>query len=151
MRVWEVQENWGIDHLRQVDRADPPPPGPGEVAVRMRAAAVNYRDLSTVLNRAHFGKLPQIPFSDAAGEVIEVGAGVIRFKTGDRVCPRFFPDWLDGPPTGANRARSLGSASAPGVLQEVMVLGVNEVSSYTPHLSPIEAATLPCAGLTAWR
>jgi NADPH:quinone reductase-like Zn-dependent oxidoreductase len=117
----------------------------------MHAAAVNYRDLVTVLNKSPFGKLPQVPFSDGAGEILSVGAGVTRFKIGDRVCPNFFPGWTDGPPTALNRAGALGSAAAPGILRDILVVGEEAVSLAPDNLSWTEAATLPCAGLTAWR
>jgi len=151
MKVWEVQDAWGTENMRLVERPEPGPPGPGMILVRMHAASVNYRDYATVLNRAPFGKLPQIPFSDGAGEVVAIGDGVTRFAVGDRVCLSFFPDWIDGAPSAANRAISLGSASAPGVLQELYLTHEASASRVPDHLSWLEAATLPCAGLTAWR
>jgi NADPH:quinone reductase-like Zn-dependent oxidoreductase len=151
MKVWEVQDDWGTANMRLVERPDPGAPGPGMILIRMHAASVNYRDYATVLNRAPFGKLPQIPFSDGAGEVVAVGEGVTRFAVGDRVCPNFFPDWIEGPPSAANRAVSLGSASAPGILQKLYLTHAEAASRVPDHLSWIEAATLPCAGLTAWR
>ena len=92
MRTWEAQNEWGIDHLKLVDRPSPRP-GPGEIVVRMRAASLNYRDLLTVEGKAG-ARLPLIPFSDGAGEVSAVGGGVTRVKTGDRVCPLFFQTWF---------------------------------------------------------
>lgn len=151
MRVWEVQDAWGIDHLKLVERADPSAPSAGQVAIRMRAAAVNYRDLVTVTNKSPFGKLPQIPFSDGTGEIIATGAGVTRFKKGDRVCPNFFPKWIDGPPLASARAGALGSAAAAGVLQDIVIADAEAVSRIPDCWSWVEAATLPCAGLTAWR
>jgi len=150
MRVWK-QHEWGIDQLRIVDHADPGAPGPGQVAIRMRAAALNYRDLVTVQNSVPFGKLPQIPLSDGAGDVIAVGTGVTRFVVGDAVCPILSMDWLDGPPAAGNRIVVRGSATAPGVLQDILVSDEQAVSAAPPNLSWVEAATLPCAGLTAWR
>ncbi|MBY8824315.1 zinc-dependent alcohol dehydrogenase family protein [Sphingomonas colocasiae] len=151
MRVWENRDGWGIDRLVLADRDAPAEPGAGEVKLRMLAAAVNYRDWVTVTNKTPFGALPQIPFSDACGEVLAVGAGVTRVAAGDLVCPSFFHGWIDGPPTAANRAISLGSASHAGILQDEMVLSAEHVSRAPKGLSAIEAATLPCAGLTAWR
>ena len=151
MRVWEVQDAWGIEHLRMSNRPEPALPRPGEVTIRMRAAAINYRDLATVLNSAPFGRLPQIPLSDGAGEVIAVGEGVTRVRSGDRVCTNFFLDWPDGAPTAANRRRARGSAEVPGVLQELIVSDSEAVSLAPASLHWTEAATLPCAALTAWR
>ena len=149
MKVWQVAREWSIDGMELADRPAPEP-GAGEVAVRMRAASLNYRDLLTVQGRGGAYKLPLIPFSDGAGEVIAVGDGVTRVSVGDRVCPMFFPSWLDGGPSAANRRLALGG-TRPGVLQQVMVLNAEGVTRIPPHLSFVEAATLPCAGLTAWR
>ena len=151
MRVWENRDGWGIDNLVLADRATPGEPGPGQVRLRMLAAAANYRDWVTVTNKTPFGSLPQISFSDGCGEVIAIGDGVGRVAVGDRVCPSFFQGWIDGPPTAANRAVSLGSASHPGVLQDEMLLSEQHLSLAPRSLDAIEAATLPCAGLTAWR
>lgn len=151
MRAWEVQTDWGIDNLALIEKEHPGAPKTGEILVRMRAAAINHRDLVTVLNRTPFGKLPQIPFSDGAGEVIATGPGITRFGIGDHVCPSFFPDWIDGPPTSKNRGKTPGSASAAGVLQDFLIIHENAASKVTDHLTWVEAATLPCAGLTAWR
>jgi NADPH:quinone reductase-like Zn-dependent oxidoreductase len=150
MRAWEIREQWGIDNLRPVEKPAPAP-GPGEVVVRMRAASLNYRDLLTVQGKAgRTSELPLIPFSDGAGEVTRVGEGVSRVSVGDRVCPMFFPEWIDGGPTAGKRARPLGGP-APGVLQEEMLIGADGVSRIPDYLSFVEAATLPCAALTAWR
>ena len=151
MRIWENRDAWGINNLVMSDVEAPGAPGDGQIRIQLRAAAANYRDLVTVTNKTPFGKLPQIPFSDGAGEIVAVGAGVTRFAIGDRVCPSFFQGWIDGPPTARNRAVSLGSASHPGILQEEIVLNADYASAIPGHLDWIEAATLPCAGLTAWR
>jgi NADPH:quinone reductase-like Zn-dependent oxidoreductase len=149
MKVWEVAREWAIDGMDLVERPTPAP-GPGEVAVRIRAATLNYRDLLTVQGRGGAYKLPLVPFSDGAGEVIATGDGVTRVSVGDRVCPMFFQSWFDGGPSAANRRLALGG-SRPGVLQEVMVLDAEGVTRIPGHLSLVEAAALPCAGLTAWR
>lgn len=149
MRVWQIQESYGLDHLRLAEAKDPTP-GPGQIVLAMKAAAPNYRDLVTVKGLAGHFPLPLIPFSDGAGEVIAVGAGVSRVKTGDRVCPAFFQSWLDGPVADYSRAEALGG-SAQGVLQEKLLISAEGVSRIPDHLTWQEAATLPCAGLTAWR
>jgi NADPH:quinone reductase-like Zn-dependent oxidoreductase len=148
MRVWEIERAWGIDQLRPVERPSPKP-GPGEIVVRMRAASLNYRDLLMVEGKAG-GKLPLIPFSDGAGEVAAVGAGVTRVRAGDRVCPLFFQSWLAGDVGAKSRAAALGG-SVPGVLQEEMLLSAEGVAKIPAGFSFAEAATLPCAALTAWR
>jgi NADPH:quinone reductase-like Zn-dependent oxidoreductase len=148
MRVWEMAGEWGVDQLRPVERPSPKP-GPGEVVLRMRAASLNYRDLLMVEGKAG-GKLPLIPFSDGAGEVAAVGTGVTRVKPGDRVSPLFFQSWLAGDVGAKSRAASLGGA-VPGVLQDEMLLSAEGVAKIPAGFSFAEAATLPCAALTAWR
>ncbi|MBR1155947.1 NAD(P)-dependent alcohol dehydrogenase [Bradyrhizobium sp. JYMT SZCCT0428] len=149
MKVWQVAREWSIDALELVDRPEPEP-GPGQVVVRMRAASLNYRDLITVQGQGGAYRLPLIPFSDGAGEIAAVGPGVTRVSVGNRVCPMFFQSWFDGGPSAAGRRLALGG-TRPGVLQELLLLDAEGVSRIPDHLSFVEAATLPCAGLTAWR
>jgi NADPH:quinone reductase-like Zn-dependent oxidoreductase len=127
-----------------------PTPGPGQVVVRMRAASLNYRDLLTVEGKGGSYRLPLIPFSDGAGEIASLGAGVTRVAVGERVCPMFFQSWFDGRPSASSRRLALGG-TCPGVLQELMVLDAEGVSRMPSNLTFEEAATLPCAALTAWR
>lgn len=149
MKVWEIQNAYGIENLRVADRAEPTP-GPGQTVVDMRSASLNYRDLLTVIGYGGGYPLPLIPFSDGAGEVAAVGAGVTRVSVGDKVCPLFFQSWLSGPVTAESRNKPLGGPLS-GVLQQKMLLNADGVSKFPAHLSFEEAATLPCAGLTAWR
>jgi NADPH:quinone reductase-like Zn-dependent oxidoreductase len=148
MRAWQVEGDWGIDRLKLVERPSPQP-GPGQVVVRMRGASLNYRDLLTVEGKA-VAKLPLVPFSDGAGDVVAVGTGVTRVKPGDKVCPLFFQSWSGGDLDASSRTQALGG-SVPGVLQEEMLLAADGVSPAPTQYSYIEAATLPCAALTAWR
>jgi NADPH:quinone reductase-like Zn-dependent oxidoreductase len=128
-----------------------PAPNPGEVLVRLRAAALNFRDL--LMLDGKYGSWQRreslILLSDGAGEVAAVGSGVSEWKVGDRVVGCFFPDWTDGPPTEDNTRRALGG-SVDGVAAEYRVFGRNEILRVPPALSFVEAATLPCAALTAW-
>lgn len=149
MKVWQVAREWSIDGMELVDRPEPEP-GPGQIVVRMRAASLNYRDLLTVQGQGGAYKLPLIPFSDGAGEIAAVGQGVSRVAVGDRVCPMFFQSWFDGEPSASGRRLALGG-TRPGVLQELLVLDAEGVTRIPDHLSFAEAATLPCAALTAWR
>jgi NADPH:quinone reductase-like Zn-dependent oxidoreductase len=149
MKVWEIQNAYGIENLHETEKPEPKP-GKGEIVVAMKAASLNYRDLLTVIGYGGGYPLPLIPFSDGAGEVAAVGAGVTRVKAGDKVCPLFFQSWLSGPVTAESRNRPLGGPLS-GVLQQRMLLEADGVSKYPAHLSFEEAATLPCAGLTAWR
>ncbi len=149
MKVWEIQNAYGIDNLHVAEKPEPRP-GPGEIVVAMKASSLNYRDLLTVQGMAGHFPLPLIPFSDGAGEVLMVGDGVTRFKPGDKVCPTFFQSWVDGPVAMEKLTRALGGP-LPGVLQQHMLLDQNGAAKVPDHLSFEEAATLPCAGLTAWR
>ena len=149
MKIWQVAREWSIDGMELVEQPDPTP-GPGQVVVRIRAASLNYRDLLTIQGKGGVTKLPLFPCSDGAGEVTAIGDGVTRIAVGDRVCPMFFQSWFDGRPSAGNRRLALGG-SRPGVLQELMLLDAKGVSRIPDHLSFAEAATLPCAGLTAWR
>lgn len=149
MRAWQINSNHGIDALECVER-ETRQPGPGEVRVRVRASSINYRDLATVRDPAARNlTLPRIPNSDAAGEVVAVGAGVEEVAVGDRVSTCFFQDWDDGPCTEAAMASALGGA-LDGVLAGEVVLRARGVVPVPDHLGFEEAATLPCAALTAW-
>jgi NADPH:quinone reductase-like Zn-dependent oxidoreductase len=94
-------------------------------------------------------KLPIIPVSDGAGEVVATGAGVTRFKPGDKVVAAFMPDWVNGPPDEENTRTALGGGGV-GLLAEQAVLPEHGLVPIPSHLSALEAATLPCAGVTAW-
>lgn len=128
-----------------------PTPAANEVAVRVRAVSLNRRDLMMVEGRyGRGGTQPNsVPLSDGAGEVIAVGSAVTRFKAGDRVAGIFFEDWLDGSPTAASLATARGG-NAGGMLSEIVVTDADGLVSIPDHLSFEEAATLPCAGVTAW-
>jgi NADPH:quinone reductase-like Zn-dependent oxidoreductase len=149
MKVVEIPE-YGIENLRVAERPTPEP-GPGQVLVKMKAASLNYRDLATVFGGfGSFYKLPLVPLSDACGEIAAVGSGVTRVKVGDRVATMFFQGWLAGELTSAAQATALGG-SLDGVWRDTALLSADGVSKVPAHLSDAEVATLPCAGLTAWR
>lgn len=139
----------GVEHLQVVERPDPAP-GPGEVLIGVRAASLNFRDL--VVARGGYGprmRLPLVPCSDGAGEVLAVGEGVREFKVGDRVLACFFQDWAAGQPTRRRLVDSLGGP-LDGTLRQRMVLRASGVARLPDHLSFAEAATLPCAAVTAY-
>ena len=149
MRALEIRGGFGLDNLALVERPDPAP-GPGQVVVRMRAASLNYRDLLMVQGKYNpKQKLPLVPCSDGAGEVVEVGEGVTRVKPGDRVCGIFAQRWIAGEPNREKLRSTLGGP-LDGMLAELVVLPEEGVVPVPPHLSWEEAATLPCAGVTAW-
>jgi len=150
MRVFEIRDDWGFDHLQLSTRPDPQP-GPGEVLLRMKAASLNYRDL-VVPNRgygAFTGNLPLIPLSDGVGEVVEVSHGVTRVKAGDRVCPCFHQSWIGGAPDLERLTRTLGGP-IDGTMADLMCLPAEGVVKVPAHLTDEQAAALPCAALTAW-
>jgi NADPH:quinone reductase-like Zn-dependent oxidoreductase len=128
-----------------------PKPGPGQVAVRVHAVSLNRRDLSMLAGQYGRTGAPDgsVPLSDGAGEVVAVGADVTRFKTGDRVASTFFPDWIDGAPSAAALASARGG-NAAGMLSQIVVADAASLVAIPEHLSYEEAATLPCAGVTAW-
>lgn len=150
MKAYEIAA-FGIDNLRMVERADPEP-GPGEVLVRLHAASLNYRDFMVVSGTYNPRmKLPAVPFSDGAGEIAAVGGGVTKWKAGDRVMPIFAQRWFDGDSSEEKRRTSLGAgAQWDGVLREFGAFDEESVVRVPDHLSYDEAATLPCAALTAW-
>ncbi len=149
MRAYEIQSGDGIDALTVAERPIPKP-GPGQVRVRVRANSVNYRDLMIVSDPVSRGvTFPRIPNSDGAGEVTAVGKGVGGVSVGDRVAGCFFQAWVDGAINATAMASAMGGA-VDGMLAEEVVLAADGVLPIPDHLSYEEAATLPCAGLTAW-
>jgi NADPH:quinone reductase-like Zn-dependent oxidoreductase len=134
--------------LRRGDSAVPGP-GPRQVLIRIAAASLNYRDLLT-LQDAGSNRDGLIPLSDGAGTVVAVGSGVTRWKDGDRVSPNFFPAWHGGGFSQAILARALGGGQTDGVLSDLILADEASLVRVPEHLTLAEAATLPCAGLTAW-
>ena len=148
MQAWQI-DRFGLDALRSVELPDPQP-SPGEVLVRWRAQSLNYRDL-VIVQGTYFPNLPLpfTPLSDAAGEVVAVGAGVTAWKPGDRVIGQYIQSWLEGAPTPENTRLALG-APLPGVLNEYSVLPVHGLVPLPDYMSFDEGATLPIAAVTAW-
>ena len=150
MRVFQIEGGWSFDHLKLSERPQPEPQA-RQVLIRMHAASLNARDLIVPLRgygRAT-GELPLIPVSDGVGTIVAVGAGVTRLKVGDRVCPTYFQGWIGGEPTPERFATSLGGP-LDGVMAEFMCLSEDGVVRVPDYLTNEEAATLPCAALTAW-
>jgi NADPH:quinone reductase-like Zn-dependent oxidoreductase len=148
MKAYEITR-FGIDELKAVERPEPRP-GFGQVVVKVRAVSVNFRDLMMVKGQYNPKlKMPMVPCSDAAGEVVTIGEGVSRVKPGDRVCGIFMQGWLGGEVNEGAARTALGGA-IDGVLAEFVVFSEEGVVPIPAHLSFEEAATLPCAGVTAW-
>ncbi|MEM8636721.1 MAG: NAD(P)-dependent alcohol dehydrogenase [Pseudomonadota bacterium] len=148
MKVAAVKKPGGPGNLIIEERTDPAP-GPGEILVRVKASSLNYHDFVVVM-----GGIPtddgRIPMSDGAGEVVSVGDGVTRFKPGDHVLSLFFPDWQKGAIDGAGFGGVPGDG-ADGFAAELVAMPETAFTRMPEGYSFTEAATLPCAALTAWR
>lgn len=146
MRVIRLSGQSGLDALA-VTHEPVPQPGPGEVLLRVHATSLNYHDYLVI----NYGALPgRIPMSDGAGEVAVLGEGVSGLAVGDRVMGAFFPHWIEGAPTEANNA-ALSGETVDGFAAEYAIVPVSSLCPMPTGWSFEEAATLPCAGLTAWR
>jgi NADPH:quinone reductase-like Zn-dependent oxidoreductase len=149
MKACELQSTGGLDGLVQVEHPQPEP-GPGQIGIRVRATSLNYRDLLVAGGAYGRVSLPLVPLSDGAGEIVAVGQGVTRWKVGDRVAATFFPDWISGEISIERTKAARGAGATPGMLAEYVVLPELGAVRLSHHLSFAEAATLPCAALTAW-
>ncbi len=149
MQAYQIKAGQQIAGLELVQR-DISAIGEREVQIRVHAVSLNYRDLMVADGKYLMtDKAPVISCSDGAGEVIATGSQVTRFRVGDRVAASFFPNWTHGAQSLQNTASALG-ADADGMLAEEVVLHEDALVSIPSHLSYIEAATIPCAGVTAW-
>lgn len=149
MRAMAI-EDYGIDHLRLGERPIPEPRR-GEVVVKLRAAALNYRDLEIVRGIYHTRfPLPLVPLSDGAGEVVAVGEAVRRVKVGDRVAGTFWQCWTGGDFDPSSQAQQLGGPH-DGMLSEYVRLDVEGVVVLPDAIGDEDAAALPCAAVTAWQ
>lgn len=149
MKAVELQDSFGIDSLKVVDRPEPKPTS-GQVLVKMRTWSLNYRDL-LVAKGLYNPKLkfPITPLSDGVGEVVALGQGVNSVKSGTRVAATFLQNWTAGEVTEPKAKSALGGGG-PGVMAEYVVLETGGIVPVPEHLSDAEAATLPCAALTSW-
>ena len=145
MKAYKLTPSGGVDGLVSVDLPDREP-GPGEVLIRVRATSLNYRDL--LITRRTTEAI--IPLSDGAGDVVATGAGVTRVTAGDRVAGCFFLHWSDGEVKPEYIVAALGGGAVDGMLAEQIVLPAEAVVRLPSYLTYEEAATLPCAALTAW-
>ncbi|WP_404370398.1 NAD(P)-dependent alcohol dehydrogenase [Corallococcus coralloides] len=148
MQAYELQQPTGSSSWTLVETPQPQP-GPGQALVRIHAVSLNYRDLIIARGTYPGLKLPLVPCSDGAGQVVAVGPGVTRVKPGDRVAPTFFQVWTDGERTPEKVAHALGGG-VPGVLAEYVRLDAEGLVLLPDWLSYEEGATLPCAAVTTW-
>lgn len=148
MKAYELLQP-GIDGLAIAERPEPRP-GPGQILIKVEAVSLNYRDLR-VIQGTYSRSMPQnlVPCSDGAGTVVEIGPGVTRVQAGDRVAGIFMQTWISGS-IDDEKGRSAMGGAIDGMLQEYVVLHQDGVVLAPAHLSSIEAATLPCAAVTAW-
>lgn len=148
MKVIEVKKPGGLENLHIAERPDPEP-GPGEILVQWHATSLNFHDYLVAV-----GGIPvpegRIPMSDGAGEILAVGKEVYEWKVGDKVMSLFFPYWIEGKPTFKKMAGVSGE-TVDGYIAEKSCVPATSVSTIPEGYSYAEAATLPCAGLTAWR
>ncbi|MGN7919028.1 zinc-dependent alcohol dehydrogenase family protein [Lysobacter sp. 22409] len=149
MKAYRIDSGAGIGALQQFERASAPL-GAGQVRVRVRAVSLNFRDLM-IAKGTYLSEpvAPFVPASDAVGEIVEVGADSRLWKVGDRVATSFFPHWLQGAPTPYATRDAFG-AVVDGVLAEEIVVSEQSVFAVPAHLDDAQAATLTCAGVTAW-
>jgi NADPH:quinone reductase-like Zn-dependent oxidoreductase len=147
-----VSQGSGLEGLKLIER-DPPRPGPGEVLLRMRAAAVALRDykMATGAYGGAAGHAARVLGGEGVGDVLELGPGVTQWWVGDRVSPLFVQRWtaLRADPEAIAKS-VLGGGYIDGCFAEFMVVSAHSLVEVPPHLSDVEAATLPFAGLTAW-
>ncbi|MBR7618592.1 NAD(P)-dependent alcohol dehydrogenase [Phenylobacterium sp. 20VBR1] len=150
MKAIQTVHPTGLDTLRYADIADAKAPGPGEISVRLRASSLNYHDYMVVL-----GAIPtpegRIPMSDGAGEVTAVGEGVREFAVGDLVVSTFFPAWLDGVDAPDGGFSGVPGDGADGYAREQVTAPATSFTHAPKGWSAAEAATITCAGVTAWR
>ena len=151
MKQYQIKSFGSIDALTMVD-APEPKAGHGQVLVRVKAVSLNYRDLMIIEDR--YGKpgstsAGRVPVSDCVAEIMAVGDGVKKFKTGDRVCGIFHPLWLGGELDDSKAGETLGG-EADGVLTQMRVFDQDKIVHAPAYLSDEQAATLPCAAVTAW-
>lgn len=149
MRAFHLSSPGSRENLELRER-DVPTPGPSEVLVRVHASSVNRRDLMLLHGTYPFPARPDVvPLSDGAGQVVERGSRVTRAAVGDRVAGTYFPRWADGRLTPDLARDQLGCAH-DGLLAEYATLDAEWLVTVPDHLTWVQAACLPCAGVTAW-
>lgn len=154
MKAYQIVAPTGLDALQQVDLPEPDI-GPRDVLVDMQAWSLNYRDLGMpkggyLRNDKVKKNPPMIPLSDGAGNVVAVGSEVTRFQVGDQVASLFFQDWIDGDLTDQQIGSALGGA-IDGVLAEQVAFPEHGLVKIPQGFTFEQAATLPCAAVTAWQ
>jgi len=150
MKAYQITKDYSIETLKQVEKNNTTLL-PHEILIQIKAVSLNYRDL-LVIKGVDKWKPPvgRIPVSDGVGIVVEIGNQVTEVSVNDRVAGLFFPNWMDGKLSSEKLVNSLGGNANDGMLQEYVILKENEVIKVPDYLTNEEAATLPCAAITAW-
>jgi NADPH:quinone reductase-like Zn-dependent oxidoreductase len=148
MKLYQLQNNSGLDALHLIERSEPKPEF-GQIVVQVRATSLNYRDLIIAKGQNSAIQYPIVPLSDGAGDVVAVGEGVTQVQVGDRIAGIFFQNWQAGEINKSIMKSALGG-EIDGMLSEYVVLNQHGVVVLPDHLSYEEGATLPCAAVTAW-
>lgn len=150
MKAYQITKDYSIETLKQVEKNNIKLL-PNEILIQIKAVSLNYRDL-LVIKGVDKWKPPigRIPVSDGVGIVVETGNQVTEVAVNDRVAGLFFPNWMDGKLSSEKLVNSLGGNANDGMLQEYVILKENEVIKVPDYLTNEEAATLPCAAITAW-
>lgn len=150
MKAMRLEGAWGLDNLREVELPDPKP-GPDEVLIRMEAVSINPRDRIVVEGGygRMAGPLPLIPLCDGVGRIVELGNEVSGLTAGDMVCAAYSRTWLHGTAGAATHEGAHGSG-VDGTMCELMAVPAEAVVKAPSHMDAAEAATLPCAAVTAW-
>lgn len=150
MKAMRIEGDWGLGNLKRVDLPEPTI-GPNDVLIRMEAVSINPRD--RILVEGGYGRmagpLPLIPLCDGAGRIIETGTNVEHVTAGDLACPTYSRTWLFGT-AGADTHLGSHGGAIDGTATELMALPAEAVVKAPAHMDPAEAATLPCAAVTAW-
>jgi len=148
MKAWQLR-GFGLDNL-VLHEIPQPEPGPGEALIRISSVALNFRD-SLLCDGLYNPQLlfPMTQAADAVGEIVALGPGTTRFQAGDRVVTSYCTTWIDGRPTGNDSHYTLGNV-IPGALAEYLILSEQALALAPAYLTNDEAATIPCAALTAW-
>ncbi len=159
MKIFQIDGGFGLEQEIYIESLPNPrafwsgavpQPGQEEILIKIQAVSLNFRDLLMIQGLYNPKQpLPLIPLSDGAGQVVEVGEKVTRVRVGDRVMPIFAQGWLSGAPSREKLKTTLGGPMQ-GTMAEYIVLHQEGVVHTPEHLSDIEAAALPCAGVTAW-
>jgi len=148
VKVGAVKAPGGLDHIAIESRAEPLP-GPGQILVRVRASSLNFHDLAVVSGMIKTAD-GRIPMSDGSGEAVAVGDGVSAIRVGDHVLSTFFPNWASGGPA-RERLMGVPGDHADGFAAEYVAMSATAFTRLPKGWSFAQAATLPCAALTAWR